>query len=485
MAFPRKRVLLFTNSELGQANVVLATSHALLELGAEVHFASFSAIEDLVTAVSKEIRFHPIDGVDMKTAYPRDEVARSGLEGKTPRFWNMPRVLRICLHTTMPWSGPEYVDIYRSVIAILQEVSPSIIAVDPAFSPAITACKHMGERFLILAPNTIKDFAISYQPARDVFFTYPCIASGLPFPLPWYYVLLNIYYVLLAIAICRWDRKSREVKRYIKDYTAGEMVSLEDLNRRPPPGVKYLVANLPEIEFALKTIPPHIIPCGPITRPVTRPVTESDPHLARWLDRGPTVYINLGTHAKTTEATAIEMAKSLAFLLRLARQRGGEKKEVDGSLQVLWKLTRKGDYGNDSIGMVLRDVQDAVRIVEWVAPEPSAVLAHRNVICAVHHGGANSFLEAVTAGLPQIVLPVWIDCFDYANRAEVLEIGRWGNRTARPRCVATELGPVLVGVIFGPGAAKYKENAEALARLCGRDLEPGRIKAARTILAEI
>jgi hypothetical protein len=149
MPFPRRKVLLFTNSEHGQANVFLATSHALLQLGAEVHFASFPAIENTVKALSKDIRFHAVDGVDMKTAYPRDEVARSGLEGKTPGFWSMPAIFRICLRTVMPWSGPEYVDIYRSVISILQEVVPDIIAIDPAFSPAITACRHLGERFLI------------------------------------------------------------------------------------------------------------------------------------------------------------------------------------------------------------------------------------------------------------------------------------------------------------------------------------------------
>jgi len=36
-----------------------------------------------------------------------------------------------------------------------------------------------------------------------------------------------------------------------------------------------------------------------------------------------------------------------------------------------------------------------VRVVEWVEAEPSAVLETGAVGCAVHHGGANSFLESV------------------------------------------------------------------------------------------
>lgn len=174
MRRPSRKVLLFTNAELGQANVFLATSHALIQLGAEVHFASFPAIEDSVRIILGDaVRFHRLRGIDMKTAYPRDEVLDSGLEGRTPSFLDMPTILKICLHTTMPWSGKDYVEIYRSVIETMQKVKPDIIAVDPAFAPAITACRHMGERFLVLAPNTIKDFAMPFQQAGEVFWKYP------------------------------------------------------------------------------------------------------------------------------------------------------------------------------------------------------------------------------------------------------------------------------------------------------------------------
>jgi hypothetical protein len=174
MRRPSKKVLLFTNAEHGQSNVFLATSHALVQLGSDVHFASFTAIEPTIKSLfGRTVTFHRLKGIDMKTAYPRDEVHNSGLEGATPGFLDMPLLLRICLHTTMPWSGPEYVDIYRSVIEVLQAVKADVIAVDPALAPAITACRHMGERFLVLAPNTIKDFAMPFQPAGQVFWKYP------------------------------------------------------------------------------------------------------------------------------------------------------------------------------------------------------------------------------------------------------------------------------------------------------------------------
>jgi hypothetical protein len=313
------------------------------------------------------------------------------------------------------------------------------------------------------------------------------VASGLPFPLPWHLIILNLYYVLLAILICRYDKHHNEVNDYIKAHTGGSMVTLDDLNQRPPPGVKYIVANLPEVEFPLTKIPPHIIPCGPIIRPALS-VTDVDQDLADWLAGGPTVYINLGTHAKTTEATAVEIARSIHFLLEKANRHIDEpdSKLPLSRLRVLWKLTRKPpDYDNTAIRQAIGQQIDAdrVRIVPWLAPEPSALLEEHTVICAVHHGGANSFLEAVAAGVPQVVLPVWIDCFDFANRAEVLGVGLWGNRTARPRCVARELGPVLVESVFGAGARGRTRRAREMAGVCARD--PGRMVAARTILGEI
>jgi hypothetical protein len=58
-----------------------------------------------------------------------------------------------------------------------------------------------------------------------------------------------------------------------------------------------------------------------------------------------------------------------------------------------------GEYDNDReksrIYRILgRDVESGVvRIVRWIEAEPTAVLAEEKVVCAVHHGGANSFLE--------------------------------------------------------------------------------------------
>jgi hypothetical protein len=185
-----KRVLLLTNSEHGQANVFLATSYALLTLedeDVEVHFASFPPIQAFVLATSdhaqrdkpgaRPIIFHTIEGLDMVSAWSRPEITAEREAVNVRRsilslIYTIRRTL-LLLKVTLPWTGPEFVQILRSVTDIVQSTQPDIIAVDPAFSPALTALRHINAKFLVLSPNTIKDFAMPFQPNGEALWKYP------------------------------------------------------------------------------------------------------------------------------------------------------------------------------------------------------------------------------------------------------------------------------------------------------------------------
>lgn len=88
-----------------------------------------------------------------------------------------------------------------------------------------------------------------------------------------------------------------------------------------------------------------------------------------------------------------------------------------------------------------------------------------------------------SAGVPQVLLPPWADCYDFANRAELLGIGVWGNKLSRPRWKREELASALVNVILGPDAEKIRIRA---AELAGRYPEnTGRDTAAEEILKSL
>ncbi|KAK1836831.1 hypothetical protein QBC39DRAFT_295915 [Podospora conica] len=501
---PPKRVLLITNSEHGQANVFLATSYALLTLPDEdvhVHFASFPSIQKSVLATSdhalrdnphaRPLVFHEISGVSMVDAWSRPEVAserqRLAIVDVVSLFYAIRRMM-VLLKVMLPWTGPEFVEIMKSVMDIVDDVQPDVIAVDPAFSPALTALRYTGAKFMVLSPNTIKDFVMPLQPNGEALWKYPCIGAPFPFPVPRHQIPSNILLVLIALLTAAFfDSHRRAVQSHVSHRLPGaQLTTLNDLSLKHL-GLRFLVANLPEIEFPLSApIPPSITRGGPILRP-TPPLSSTSPPLSTFLHTAPTVYINLGTHLTFTEPAAFELATALRILFDACTT------ITKPNLQALWKLPRHPNFDPARIHALLAPELDAgrVRIVEWLDAEPTAILTAGGpgvgVVCAVHHGGANSFLEGVSAGIPHVILPVWMDTYDFARRAEVLGIGRWGNVGAAGEegvvCRGRELGGVLVDVVVD-NHPKYAARARELAGLCERD-GGGRVIAARRILEEI
>jgi UDP:flavonoid glycosyltransferase YjiC (YdhE family) len=74
------------------------------------------------------------------------------------------------------------------------------------------------------------------------------------------------------------------------------------------------------------------------------------------------------------------------------------------------------------------------------------------------------FFSNCSAGVPQLVLPGWADCYDFANRVELIGIGRWGNKKAKPRWQKDELYQTLAQVIFGAQAEEIKLQAKRFAQ---------------------
>lgn len=85
--------------------------------------------------------------------------------------------------------------------------------------------------------------------------------------------------------------------------------------------------------------------------------------------------------------------------------------------------------------------------------------------------------------MPQVILPQWADCYDYAELVQVLGIGRHGSRSTKPRWNAPELSRELLAVLHGEAARSMKAKAEQLASLC-RERGDGAVSAASIILDE-
>ncbi|KAK2051474.1 family 1 glycosyltransferase [Colletotrichum caudatum] len=497
----KRKILMLTNSENGQANVFLATSQALRDLDPDVdiHFASFNAIKSAVVTTSAEasplnkkpspIKFHEIDGMSSYNAWIKNpNINFRRLLTTRPGFWTTPQTLSILSRALMPWTGPQLLQNLDEVCRIIKEVQPDLAIVDNLFTPGLTAARHLGIKYMVLSPNTLKDFVAPLQPWAAFLWKYPCGGSGFPFPVPWHQVPLNVFYTFVLILLLAFDINSRTAKKYVTEKTGARIFGQSDFIGNPSKGLKLLLSSQPELDFPVSHIPQNIVPCGPIVQAVT-PVGDADPELHKWLTRGPTVFINLGSLSWTTEDQAIQMAHAILSLQELWRASGEE-----GRLQFLWKLKQSFDgktgYDIHRKGCRMEAVlgghfdKDTVRVVSWVAAEPYAVLQSGHVICSVNHGGANSFWEALSAGVPQVVLPVWADTYDFAHRAEFLGIGKFGNRKSAPMHETIELGAALQQVIIGERAKGFQERAQHIAAL-RLERGEGRDVAARYILKEL
>jgi UDP:flavonoid glycosyltransferase YjiC (YdhE family) len=93
----------------------------------------------------------------------------------------------------------------------------------------------------------------------------------------------------------------------------------------------------------------------------------------------------------------------------------------------------------------------------------------------IHHGGNNSYCEALRFGVPSLIMPYCWDGHDNARRAEETSTGKWLDRA---HWTPDELA-AAVGGLLGDDAMRARLAANA-AHMAAR---PGAERAAEAILA--
>lgn len=189
------------------------------------------------------------------------------------------------------------------------------------------------------------------------------------------------------------------------------------------PSYPWITQSSTELDYPISTISPNVHQCGPIYLS-TSPASSQDSELTTWLSKAPTVLINLGSHVNYDLSAATEMALAIRSLLD------------NSPVQVLWKYNprpQSGNFTSSFLSILTPDLKSGrIKMSSWLPVEPAALLETGHIIASVHHGGANCFHEAIGTGVPQVVLPMWVDLYDYAVRVEYLGVGVWGSRDAAP-----------------------------------------------------
>ncbi|KAJ5692625.1 hypothetical protein N7462_002048 [Penicillium macrosclerotiorum] len=465
MSPPTRNILFLTNSELGQCNVAFAVAEEFLHRGEfRVHIGSYSSLAGLVQELNnrdnyaRPAEFHKIPGPSMTDLAVRSKVGllfhKAGIKGAVEGLNKVATAMK-------NWRPSEYENAYRSCLEILENVRPDIVVVDPILHVGLDACRTAKSRVVVLWPVPLKDVVITIQPKAGILWKYPMTGSGYPFPVPWKFLLQNIYLVFRAVGALAFGKQVPD------DSSLGEKVE----GRSPFPLVNAyskeslsLTPSFPEMDFPL-LVPDNVVSCGPIIRQCQN-LSEIDPEMDAWLKK-PTIFINLGSHVKFTESVAIEMAKGIKHALAKRPE-----------MQVLWKLRYEWE-SSVSFQMVLGSLitSGSVKVVPWIQSDIMSVLKSGKIITYVHHGGANSYFEACKVGVPQVVLPQWLDTYDCATRVEWLGIGLHGSKTAAPEIEATEFSHALLQVLSDE---RIREKSSAMKHLC--KTTEGRVKAHDSIV---
>lgn len=430
MATPK--ILMVTLPEFGHANVTIAVAQALLEQcpRAELHIASCVSLKPVIddafnNVADANINFHVLDGPPLTVCLERDPDLTNrfmSISMLKPGFWNTPTITKyLLMRIFLPWSTDEFVTMFDQTTTLIKSISPDICTVDCLHSPALTAARHLCSqannepvtrrcKLVMLSPHSLKDLTHHFEAPSHLFTKWPVMGSAIPMPIPWYLVPFNFYFLLRMTFAVVTDKEQPAKVASIQSATGISDLSVSTYASAIGDGLQHidrvLVSSCPEVDFPLELVNAprkyldKIIGCSPMLRDAA-PLMDIDEALAQWMKGGLVVYINLGSLCETSESEAVEMAKALRLLLNESSQRGSSR----DAMRVLWKLKKdetRGPKYDTSPGSAVFDIlgneieNDRVRIVDWIKAVPRSVLETGHVVCAITHGGASSFYEAIT-----------------------------------------------------------------------------------------
>lgn len=383
-------VLFITSCDRGQANVILSVASEFLQSAPsfDVHIASTASLAPRVEKLHPNAWFHLRPGSSMFESYLSAGHSLHGLQhppGSRGAISSITGVDRMMEH----WKDGKYLVLYETCSALLREIAPQVVVVDPTLAPEIDACRYSqkGIKLVILSPMGLKDLLVPIQPRGGVLWKYPAMSSGFPFPIPAHLILANAWILVrLGLHCFLLSPLFREIAAARK--AVGLPGPVPSIGPYVSEGTHYLVPDLPALSLPLDLIPNNVTACGPI---VSLPLgnddlTASGRQLLEWMGGSETamVLVSFGSHLALSNEDCIALAKGLERALKQHPR-----------LLVLWKRKVPEDDDLASVTAALGDswTEGRVKMVEWLAVDPAYLLTRPGVVAHVHHGGANAYFE--------------------------------------------------------------------------------------------
>ncbi|CAG9952327.1 unnamed protein product [Clonostachys rosea f. rosea IK726] len=479
-----KTVLVLANKEHGLSNVHLSTTYALLEgfPDLEVHYATFPGVRSKVDKISKfaraqtpaarDVVYHDLKGASLAEACEMEKELRyPGMDFQDtmmgpPGAAGIANLAKDIQWWISPWNAEDHMTVYEEISDLIDEIDPAVVVLDTLFRPAIDATRDKNRLHAIVTPNLLTDNFLGDQPHGSMFWKYPALGSGFKFPVPWHKIPENIYLNIRMINALLLTPGLSAKKAVLRDRGIKEPINLLGMHRTDVP---WITMNTEGASVPVDYVPPNVTSVGPILMD-SAPAAEQDPELAQWLKKAPTIIFNPGSHFLVSEPRAKAVAAALAKVM------------AESNVQIVWKLKRQGEYSDEFLEPLQPYLAaDRIKVSEWLSADIYSLLQTGDVIASVHHGGSNCYHEAIASGVAQVVLPMWIDLYNFAALAENIGVGVWGCRETSPDWTADCLSSSLLRVIAdNEEGANMREKAKQLGEKV-RSGEKGRDLSAREI----
>ena len=382
-------ILFATNPSVGLSNPLLAIAGELKRRGTgDVAFACADERKAAVEAL-------PGDGsVEFVSLGPyKPQLWPDNWDDETFRHITARRGLR-----GVAWFLDTYADfdvktdLYRRMLEHLDRIRPSVAVIDSYTPWAIDAALTRGVPYLLNVSLPVSGTYLGRLPS-----SFPSPLSGLPAAMTGRQKLANAWFKLGLAGIVYRPKHLRATVAYVRRRKAEGLANPTELAANY---ADRAVAVLGNTVFGLEypfPAPANLKMLGAMV-PGDAADVPLDGALGEWLAAHESVvYIGLGTIMRLDR-------EQVAAIVEVVRRLAPEH-------HVLWKVPR----GQRHLLPPAEELPANLRVEHWL-PSQHAVLAHPHVRVFFNHGGGNAVHEGVYFAKPLLVMPFWMDCYDFAVR---------------------------------------------------------------------
>ncbi|MEU9118168.1 glycosyltransferase [Streptomyces sp. NPDC048483] len=339
--------------------------------------------------------------------------------------------------------------VYDRLLAIVDEVKPALIIADQDVPYAFDAALARDIPYVMTVPIPLGAVYGHRVPAD-----YPKTFTGLPLQMTPQQLEQNEEF---AREVGEWAGNSARIKKFVEQRVAAGFTNPACVSSVYADGARSVLGlTVFGVEYEFPDLPDNLTMVGALipSDPAEREMTS----LTGWLDEHESiVYIGFGTIMRPS-------AGQIAALVEAVRR-------LPDRHHVLWRLPES----QQKLLPPREELPANLRIESWL-PSQTEVLAHPHVKVFFNHGGGNAVSEGSYFGTPQLVMPFWMDCYDWAARVVDSGIGLTVEYSAEPdpQWISGQLNRLLEEELFAERAQHWSE----------RQREAGGLKAASEIVLE-